>query len=59
MSRTRRGSNGLKGKHMDFKRIKRASNSKIFYFMDALSELEEDENPGEGENAEPPDGGTA
>ena len=29
MSRTRRGSNGLKGKHMDFKRIKRASNSKM------------------------------
>lgn len=29
MSRTKQGSNGLKGKHMDFKKIKRASNSKM------------------------------
>jgi len=29
MSRTKRGSNGLKGKHMRFKKIKRTSNSKM------------------------------
>ena len=29
MSRSKRGGNGLKGKHMRFKKIKRASNSKM------------------------------